>query len=168
MNQINNQILSQVQSEQKIRRISYQILESNFEEEEIFIAGIDGTGYAFAELLTQALSSITSKDIKLVKISIDKKNPIDSQIIIDEKVESMKGKVLIVADDVLNSGKTLLHSLKPFLEIPLKKIEIAVLVNRSHTRFPVAPAYSGLELSTTMSEHIEVEIKDGKAVAYLH
>jgi pyrimidine operon attenuation protein/uracil phosphoribosyltransferase len=54
--------------------------------------------------------------------------------------------------------------MKPFLEIEIKKIEVAVLVNRSHTLFPIVPTYSGFELATTFSEHVEVKLGKNAAV----
>ncbi len=77
-------------------------------------------------------------------------------------------KVIIVVDDVSNSGKTLLYALKPFLDFSPKKIQTLVLVERSHTSFPVRPDYVGLSIATTLQEHIYVEVHGEKITgAYL-
>ena len=54
--------------------------------------------------------------------------------------------------------------MKPFLEIEIKKLEVAVLVNRSHTQFPVTPTYTGYALSTTLTDHVEVVLGKQAAV----
>ena len=74
----------------------------------------------------------------------------------------LKNKVVIIVDDVLNSGKTLIHSLRPFLEADVKKISTALLVDRDHKRYPVATDFVGLTLSTTTHEHIVADLKKGK------
>ncbi len=72
--------------------------------------------------------------------------------------------MIIVVDDVSNSGKTLLYALKPFINSHPKKIQILVLVERTHTSFPVRPDYVGLSIATTIQEHIFVEV-NGEEVA---
>jgi pyrimidine operon attenuation protein/uracil phosphoribosyltransferase len=67
-----------------------------------------------------------------------------------------EGALVLVVDDVLNSGRTLVYGLGYFLNIPLKKIRTVVLVDRSHRRFPVAPDYTGLQLATVLKEHVLV------------
>ena len=69
---------------------------------------------------------------------------------------------------VCNSGKTLLYALKPFIASQPKKIQTLVLVERTHTSFPVRPDYVGLSIATTIQEHIFVEVKGEEVIgAYL-
>ncbi|MGH2647157.1 MAG: phosphoribosyltransferase family protein, partial [Ginsengibacter sp.] len=65
--------------------------------------------------------------------------------------------VVIIIDDVANTGKTLLYAIKPFMKFYPKKIQVLVLVERSYKEFPVAPDYVGLSISTTADELIIVE-----------
>lgn len=158
-----NLILDAAQVKQKIRRMAYEIYEHNFAEKSVVIAGIDGQGYMLAKLLTKELETISPLEVKLVKVSLDKSAPEHSEIGLDTELRSLNKKCIVLVDDVLNTGRTFAYGLKPFLDIEVKKIEIAVLVNRSHTSFPVYPQYTGYELSTTIRDHVEVSL--GKEVA---
>ena len=158
-----NLILDAAQVKQKIRRMAYEIYEHNFAEKSVVIAGIDGQGYMLAKLLAKELESISPLEVKLVKVSLDKSAPEHSEIGLDAELSSLNKKCIVLVDDVLNTGRTFAYGLKPFLDIEVKKIEIAVLVNRSHTSFPVYPQYTGYELSTTIRDHVEVSL--GKEVA---
>lgn len=149
-------ILTGKQIEQKIRRIAYEIYEHNFSEELVVLAGIEGKGHMIARNIAKELKSISDLQVKLVKVSIDKLKPQQSDVIVDCPVKDLSKKCVVLVDDVLNTGRTLVYSLKPFLQIEVKKIEIAVLVNRSHTLFPIYPQYTGYELATTINEHVDV------------
>ena len=162
-----NLVLEDDQVRQKIRRMAYEIYENNFGEEKIILAGIDGQGYSLALLMGKELSTISPLKVIPVKVTLDKEAPEKSDVSIDVKIEELKKRVVILVDDVLNSGRTLAYGMKPFLSIEVKKIEVAVLVNRSHPRFPVQPNYTGYELSTTLSEHVEV-VLGKKSAVYLH
>ena len=160
-------ILNQEQILQKIRRIAYEIYENNFEENRLVLAGIDGQGYELARMLKKQLEEISDKEILLVKVSLDKFAPSQSAIRLDCSEEALNGQTIILADDVLNTGRTLAYSLKPFLQNPVRKLEIAVLVNRSHTSFPVQAKYTGYELATTLTEHIQVTLGPKEMAVYL-
>jgi len=162
-----NLILSNEQVKQKIRRIAYQILENNYDEEEVFLAGIWEHGYRVAKLLKEELDSIANFSVQLIKIELDKALPTQSDITLDKDISLVNEKVIILIDDVLNTGRTLVYSLKPFLNVRVKKIEIASLVNRSHTSFPVSCTYTGFELSTTINDHVEVIIENNEVNVYL-
>ena len=162
-----NLVLEDGQVRQKIRRMAYEIYENNFSEKAVVLAGIEGQGYALAQLLSKEITSISPLEVITVKVSVDKESPQKSEIILDVPLENLKKKSVILIDDVLNSGRTLAYGMKPFLSVEVKKIEVAVLVNRSHPRFPVQPNYTGYELSTTLTEHVEV-VLGKKSAVYLH
>ena len=161
-----NIILDNLQVEQKIRRIAFQIYESNSNEEEIIIAGIAENGYLFAEKVHKVLSNISPLKIELCKVYIDKKNPINA-ITTSLTVNEYKNKSLVLVDDVLNSGTTLIYAVKHFLDVPLKRFKTAVLVNRNHKKYPVKADFKGISLSTSIKEHVVVEFKDDKTLVYL-
>lgn len=157
----NDQIL------QKINRIAYQIYENNYDEKEVVIAGIDIRGYQLAEKISSKLNEISSLRITLLKLSPDRQNLFSGQLNVSPD-HDCKDKVVVVVDDVLNTGNTLIHCLKHFLGFPLKKLSTAVLVDRNHKDFPVKVDFIGLKVSTTMQDHILVEFKsDGRTEAYL-
>lgn len=151
-----NLILDASQIMQKIRRMAFEIYENNFKEKGLVIAGIDGQGYVLARLLAKEVEAIAEIEVSLVKVSLDKLAPQQGEVTLDCDVKTIKKKCIIVVDDVLNTGRTLAYGLKPFLDTEVKKIETAVLVNRSHTLFPIYPQYTGYELSTTIKDHVVV------------
>jgi len=160
------QILDQAQIKQKIDRIAYQILEDCFDEKEIIIAGIASRGYVFAQKLEKVLSKISKIKCTLVEITLDK----DSNNLVASTnipISQCKNKTIILVDDVLNSGRTLLYGLSVFLNIPTKKIRTAVLVDRSHKLFPISTDYAGYTISTVSQEHISVVFDKNKEAVYL-
>jgi len=160
-------VLQDDQVNQKIRRMAYEIYENNFSEKAIVLAGIDGQGYALAQLLAKEITAISPLTVVTARVSVDKVAPEKSEATLDIKPDELKKKSVVLVDDVLNTGRTLAYAMKPFLSGGVKKIEVAVLVNRSHTLFPVQPNYAGYELSTTLTEHVEV-VLGKKSAVYLH
>ena len=167
MTNTKNEILNEQQIRQKRSRIAYEIYEHNYLEKKLYIAGIP-SGYPLAKLLVAELKKISPFEITLVQIDFNKEKISANAIKVDCDPKEMKGKVLILVDDVLHTGKTFLHSLRPFLDIDVKKIETVVLVNRSHKLFPISADYTGYELSTTLKDHIEVVLETGKFGVYLY
>ena len=155
-------ILDHHKIDQKINRIAYQIFEDNYDQDEIIMAGIAKNGFLFAEILKEKLESISTIKVNLKELIIDKKNPLKSKAELRMDSAEIKNQSIVVVDDVLNSGKTMMYALQAFLAAPLKKLSIAVLVNRSHKRFPVNANFVGLSLATTLKEHIEVSFEDPK------
>lgn len=148
-------ILTSEQIRQKTTRIAYQILEDTIEEQELIFAGIADRGYVFAERIVEELKKISAQEVKLMKITLDK----DSTSLVsslDSNISMAENKVVIIVDDVLNSGRTLVYGLGVFLNIPLKKVRTAVLVDRSHHSYPIVSDFSGLKLSTVLNEHVTV------------
>ncbi|MBY0436218.1 MAG: phosphoribosyltransferase [Cyclobacteriaceae bacterium] len=160
-------VLDDAQVRQKVRRMAYEVYENNFSEKSLVLAGIEGQGHGLAKLLEKELARISPLAVTVVKISLDKQAPQRSEIRLDVDQQELKKKAIILVDDVLNSGRTLAYAMRPFLSVEVKKIEVAVLVNRSHTHFPVQPNYTGYELSTTLNEHVEV-VLEKKSAVYLH
>jgi pyrimidine operon attenuation protein/uracil phosphoribosyltransferase len=161
-------ILDKVQIHQKLNRLAYEVYENNFSEKNILIVGIDGNGYKVASLLADRLKEISKIKIQLGKIKINKDQPWEGEPQIDFEEKDFVNKTTILVDDVLNSGKTLIYAVKLFLDKPVKKLNTVVLVDRSHTRFPVKADFVGLTLSTTLQEHIEADFsKKGNEAVYL-
>lgn len=167
MTSTENRILTKQQIQHKISRIAYEIYENNYLEKKIYIAGIP-SGYELAKLLVRELKKISPFEISLLKIEFSQEKLSDGSIKVDCDPQELRGNVLILVDDVLHTGKTFLHSLRPFLDVDVKKIETVVLVNRSHKLFPISSDYTGYELSTTLNDHIEVVLKSGKFGVYLY
>ena len=162
----NNIILDNTQINQKIKRIAYQIYESNSSEKEVIIAGIVGNGFIFSKKIAKVLEEISTITVTLCEVIINKKNPLQP-ITTSISVNDYKNKPLVLVDDVLNSGTTLIYGIKHFLEVPLKRFKTAVLVNRNHKKYPVKADFKGISLSTSIKEHVEVVFDKKNSKAYL-
>jgi pyrimidine operon attenuation protein / uracil phosphoribosyltransferase len=157
MTVINNVILTHEEIVHKIKRIAYQIYESNVNENDIILAGIESNGYVLAKKLKTVIKKISTIEPLLCKVSIDKKNP-RNEIKTSIPVEAYKNKSVILIDDVLNSGTTLIYGVKHFLNVPLKQFKTAVLVNRNHKKYPVKADFKGISLSTSLQEHVNIDL----------
>jgi pyrimidine operon attenuation protein/uracil phosphoribosyltransferase len=158
-------ILSQEIAEKKLRRMALEIIENNSGEKQLILAGIRESGTVVAKCIQKMLAEFSSVKTELLSIKLDKHKP--GAVTLSKKTD-FNGKVIIVIDDVADSGRTLLYSLKPFLDFHPKKIQTLVLVERSHNSFPVRSDYVGLSVSTTLQEHIYVEVDKEKVLgAYL-
>ena len=162
-------ILDSKQVDRKIKRIAYEIYENNYSAKEIFLVGINGGGYNFAQRLEKSLTEISNTKISLSELIINKKNPSEKEATINGlDINSLESQTLILVDDVLNTAKTLVYAIKPFLKVNLAKLETAILVNRSHGKYPISASYSGHELPTTISNHIEVNIDEKEAEVLIY
>ncbi len=159
-------ILNKTQIAHKLRRIAYQIYEANVNEEEIIIAGIKENGYTFAKKLKRMVEKISPIKVTLCAVTIDKKSPASS-ITTSIAASDYKNKSLVLVDDVLHSGTTLIYGVRHFLEVPLKRFKTAVLVDRNHKKYPIKADYKGISLSTSINENVAVIFETGNDRAIL-
>ncbi|MFH7013234.1 phosphoribosyltransferase family protein [Flavobacterium sp. FlaQc-52] len=150
-----NIILTNQEIEHKIKRIAYQIYETFVDEDEVVIAGIASNGSVFAQKLAAALGNISNLKVSLCEVKVDKQNP-QSPIQTSLPASEYANKGLVLVDDVLNSGTTLIYAVRHFLDVPLKKFKTAVLVDRNHKKYPVKADFKGISLSTSLLEHVQV------------
>ncbi len=161
-----NVILNHLEIEHKIKRIAYQIYETFSDEEEIILAGISNNGFILAEKINTVLKGISVLKVTLCEVKIDKSNPF-KEITTSIPSDFYSNKSIVLIDDVLNSGTTLIYGVKHFLETPIKKFKTAVLVDRNHKKFPVKADFKGISLSTSSKEHVHVVFEENNNHAYL-
>ena len=164
---MNNRILTHQQIQHIIKRIAYQIYESNVHEKEIIVAGINGGGLKFAEKVVTTLKQITQAEIVLCKMEMDKTDPLKSGVTTSIPEAAYRERSIVLVDDVLNSGTTLIYGTHHFLKTPIKQLKTAVLVNRNHKKYPIKADFKGISLSTSLNEHILVEFKPKNDAVYL-
>lgn len=150
------QILNHRQIQQKVKRLAIEIMERNTEENELIVAGINRNGMRFAQLIVEELRALATAPIELTNIQINPANPIADVVSIGMSSDELNGKAILVVDDVANTGRTLFYACKPLLNMLPKKLETAVLVDRTHKSFPIKVDYYGVSLATTLRENIEV------------
>jgi pyrimidine operon attenuation protein/uracil phosphoribosyltransferase len=153
-------ILDPVEISHKIKRIAYQIYESNVNEDHIVLAGILKSGFELAKKLQKELEKISELQVTLCEVKVNKKDPLQ-KVVTSLPSEEYKDKSIVLVDDVLNSGTTLIYGVRHFLEVPLKQFKTAVLVDRSHKKYPVKADFKGISLSTSINETVKVHLKEG-------
>ena len=153
-------ILTKKQIENSIKRLSFEIIERNIKINEICLIGLEKNGYLIAKRIEKIISENTSKKISTLKLSSN-----DGNFKLSKEIEK-KQKVVILIDDVLKSGKTIIYAIKYLLDFKIEKLRTLVLIDRNHNDFPVGLDFTGLKLSTTLEEHINVKLGE-KEAAYL-
>ncbi len=162
------EILNEKQINQKIKRLAIEIIENNYDEKSIYLAGVNNTGALVAKMLEEELKRISNINIISSHIRLNPANPLGSDIVFQTPIQELKNQTIIVVDDVASTGRTLFYACKPILETLPKKLETVVLVNRTHKSFPIEVNYVGISLATTLMENINVHIKkEGKMAVYL-
>lgn len=159
-------VLDRRQINQKIERIAFEIMENSFETPVIYIGGISGNGFPFAERLVKKLNEISDQEIRLFEISLNKEKPASSPVTLSIPEKELNGAYVVLVDDVINSGRTLIYAVKKLLDHEVHVLKVATLVNRTHRRYPVHADYVGLNISTTLKDTIMVSLGE-EEMAYL-
>lgn len=160
-------ILTSREIQQKTERLAHQLIENCFEEQCIFIGGIQGNGVQLAESLASIIRSHTSIEVIVFTIEINKEEPWNNPIQLSIGKDALKNGYIILTDDVINSGKTMQFALVELLQFPTKAIKTVTMVDRKHRRFPIKANFVGLSLSTTLKERVEVDLSANSEKAYL-
>ena len=151
----------------KIRRISFEIIEKNIDEKEIYLIGILPNGKYLSQKINSNIKENSGIKVNLHFIDIDKKNLSIKEISFDSATDKIKNKVIVLIDDVMNSASTLMYSINEILKYQPKEIQVAVLIERYYKSFPITPNFRGLELSTSKSEHVQVDLGNSPKVLIL-
>ena len=164
---MDNPILTHEQIQYKIRRIAFQIYEANVDEKVIILAGIEGGGLALTRKIKKVLEEITQAEILLCQVHMNKANPLESGVETSLEPGQYANRSVVLIDDVLSTGSTLIYGVHHFIKTPLKQLKTAVLINRNFKRFPVKADFKGISLSTSHHEHVRVDLASRKNAVYL-
>jgi pyrimidine operon attenuation protein/uracil phosphoribosyltransferase len=146
-------VLNHQQIASKLKRLAWQIFENNMDEQVLWIAGIDKRGIYLAEIIASELARISPQKINSMKVLIDRQS-FEPTYVSDHHIDEMKDGVLVLVDDVLNTGKTIISAMLPLIPKQVRSIQVAVLASRSHRMFPVRADYVGISMATTLQEHL--------------
>ncbi|MDG2426189.1 MAG: phosphoribosyltransferase family protein [Flavobacteriales bacterium] len=161
-------ILDAARIRRSVQRIARQIHEDHHLSDHLVIVGIDGQGTVLADRIASELISITKGNVRSLVLSLHKDDPLNHAISLSEDGATLEGAAVVVVDDVLNSGRTLLYGVRHLLGFSPRSVAACVLVDRIHRRFPIRADYVGKSLSTTFKSHITVRLAGGnKDVALL-
>lgn len=153
------QVLNNSQITRKIQRLAYQAYEEFIDNEELIIAGINGNGFELAKLIAFELGKISPLKCWVVEIELDKTQPSALGTKLIGNGQSLKNKPVIIIDDVLNTGRTMVYAVSAFIREDSSLIRTMVLADRNHKRFPIAADYVGISLATTVHEHLRFSIE---------
>jgi pyrimidine operon attenuation protein/uracil phosphoribosyltransferase len=159
--QTKTQILDKESVARKIARMALEVAEQNIGRENLVIAGITGNGQVVAQSIARELKKVATLTTEVVTITLNKKTPDEVSI---SPATSLDDKIILIVDDVANTGRTMFYALKPFLYSTPKQVQTLVLVERSHKLFPIQTDYTGLSIATTLQEHIAVETEGEEIV----
>lgn len=161
-------VLSTAQIEQKINRLAHQLYENNYNEKDIVVLGIVDRGYVLAKRIVKVLNEISDMKVHLGEVKVNKQDPMNGEITFSLENSELKDKVVFLVDDVINSGKTMIYVVNEILKVPVNKLRTLVLVDRKHNSYPIRADYVGVSLSTTLQEHVVVNLDEGRDVVELH
>ncbi|MBI3143056.1 MAG: hypothetical protein HYZ16_09530 [Bacteroidetes bacterium] len=166
---LSKQILDNEKAGAILRRMSIEIWEKNFKAERIILVGIADKGFSLANTLADTLEQVgCSIPVLRWKLQMDKERPLDGPLEIRGELPPAPGDAVVVVDDVLYTGKTLMHAMLPFVHRGHATIQLAVLVFRDYLRYPIRPDFIGISLASTIMEHVEVRMDAQCTEAYLN
>lgn len=156
-------ILNKEEINNKINRIAFSIIEDYYDKTSITLVGFEHNGHTIAKKLKNIIEKT-----KKFKVSVHKiKTTNNKNYKIFPKLKGEHVKNIFLVDDVLKSGRTIIYGIKEILEYNIESLKTIILVNRNHNKFPIGVDYVGLNLSTTLKNHIEVVLEKNKEIAYL-
>lgn len=142
-----------------LKRVSHQILERNQGAEDIVLLGIRRGGIPLAQILAANILAIEGVQVPVGELDIRSFRD-------DYKSESadcsripfdITGKHVILADDVLHTGRTVRAALDAVSQYGrAASIQLAVLIDRGHRELPIRADYVGKNVPTAKSEFISV------------
>ena len=159
-------ILDQKEIYARLKRMAFEVYERNYQEKNLLVIGIDVRGGFIAKELCRYLTEISDLQIERVKAKLDKSDE-GVGIELDVDIEKIHQRPVVVVDDVLYTGNTMLHVVSILLQAGPNSIQTAVLIDRGHRSMPVSPDFVGLELATTIQQHVSVDITEDTVEAFL-
>lgn len=150
-------ILNHDQAQRKLLRIAHQLHEEHHQEKGIVLVGIAPRGATLTRRLAAMLGEIAEFEVEVVELRLDKDLPLERPVQLSVEVKTLRNRLVVLVDDVLMSGRTLMHAASYLVQVPLKRLTTVVLVDRRHRAYPIRADIVGLTLSTTLQEHISVE-----------
>lgn len=166
-----NQIMDDKAVERAIVRISHEIIEKNRGAVDLAVVGIRTRGVHIAARIVKCIKEIENVEVPMGALDITfyrddldirEKQPEIKKTEIDFDIS---GKVVILVDDVLFSGRSIRAALDALIDFGRPaKIQLAVLVDRGHRELPIRPDYIGKNVPTAVDEKVKVHLRetDGK------
>jgi pyrimidine operon attenuation protein / uracil phosphoribosyltransferase len=160
-------VLQHADISRALTRISHEILESNRGGEDLVILGIPTRGVILADRIAAILESIEpgsgtvgSLDITMYRDDLGRnltRTPGPTRI----PTGGIDGKVVVLVDDVLFSGRTVRAALDAMVDLGRPRaVRLAVLVDRGHRELPIRADFVGKNLPSSVAERINVRLQE--------
>lgn len=160
------EVVNESAIERALTRITYEIIEKNKGTEDLILAGIKTRGIHIAQRIAQRIVQLEEKQVDVLELDIslyrdDKKDEKgSSQSVLTGDVE-VKGKKVVIVDDVLYTGRTIRAALDAIIDIGRPdKIQLAVLIDRGNRELPIRADFVGKSIPTSREESIKVLLKE--------
>jgi pyrimidine operon attenuation protein/uracil phosphoribosyltransferase len=141
------QVLTHEQIEARLRRMAYQIAEANFSEARLVLLGIEQRGQWLASELARHLAQVRPS-LHTALHPLQRAQP--------QAPALAAGSNVLIVDDVLYTGRTLYEALVAVMQTQPSQVQVAVLVDRGHRRFPVTADFVGVELATGIRDYVRI------------
>ena len=155
-------ILNEKDMERATIRIANEIIEKNKGIDDIVIVGVKTRGYPFAERLAKKIEEIEGEKVPILSLDItlyrDDLTEIADNPVVNNKLEyDIKGKTIILVDDVIYTGRTVRAALDAIVDKGRpSRVQLATLIDRGHRELPIRPDYVGKNVPTSKFENIKV------------
>lgn len=159
------QILNETDLSRILKRIAHQIIEKNRGTEDLCLIGIKSRGVPLANRLADLIFEIDGKRVEVGELDIthyrdDIEKQADKTVLTDTKVDfDIKGKTVVLIDDVIFTGRTARAALDAVLDLGRpSKIQLCVLIDRGHSELPLKANFVGKNIPTSLDEDVAVSL----------
>ncbi|WP_269317418.1 bifunctional pyr operon transcriptional regulator/uracil phosphoribosyltransferase PyrR [Tetragenococcus muriaticus] len=169
--------MDEVTMKRALTRITYEIIERNYEINQLVLVGIKTRGIYIAQRIAQRLQQLENVEVPVGALDItlyrdDQKEQVGKPELHASSIpESLEGKEVIVVDDVLFTGRTIRAALDAIMDFGRpQKVALAVLIDRGHREVPIRADFVGKNIPTSSAEEIIVEMLevDGADRVFIH
>jgi pyrimidine operon attenuation protein/uracil phosphoribosyltransferase len=162
-----NQIMDDKDVQRAVTRIAHEIIERNKGAQDLVIVGIRARGDYLAARIAEVIEGIEGVTIPVGIIDITLYRD-DLQVVLEQPVVhkteipfDISGRVVVLVDDVLNTGRTIRAALDQLVDFGRSKsVQLAVLVDRGHRELPIRADYVGKNVPTSRGQRVVVKVRE--------
>ena len=160
------QVLDEAALDRALTRIAHEILERNGGATDVAFIGLRTRGVTLAHRLAAKLLKIDGSDLPVGTLDItlyrDDLDMRGAPVVRGTDIPfSIKGKAVVLVDDVLFTGRTIRAALDALIDLGRPRmIQLAILIDRGHRELPIRPDYIGKNLPTSRRETVSVRLRE--------
>jgi len=149
-----------------LTRITHEILERNRDASDVVLLGIPTRGVHLARRIAKRMSEVEGREITAGALDItmyrdDLRLKPARALEHTEIPDDIDGKIVVLVDDVLFSGRTIRAALDALNELGRPKaVQLAVLIDRGHRELPIRADFVGKNLPTSLVEKVKVALTE--------